>query len=268
MVRKFDPRRQIGRLLGACRAQPYSIYITIDNIQNSSLEDLTGSGEFEKVMQGLKGLHLTVAHEGNCVHDQAKADLFRSERQNFEPHLSHGWLNPIAKQLTSLSLEFHCGWKVMPGKLNTSDLNFPNLKNLHLGGLYHSSQKTLQTLCLDWCAIASHLLFSNGHRQLWDVQDTDWIKHPREALGFNGEGDEVYTFEGTWADVFHAIRESLPNLLDFEFVRSGDIFFGRHPDLTEIEELHLGRYLSFDTGYCYGWFHEESNMAFGNNHTR
>ncbi|KAK7222291.1 hypothetical protein V2G26_010294 [Clonostachys chloroleuca] len=248
--------------------------LTIENLQNFVLDDFTSSDKFQQVMQGLKGLHVLVADEENTLDGEREADLYRPERRNFEPHLRQVWLDPIAEHLTSLSLLFRCGWGVMPGKFDTSDLRFPNLRTLHLGAYIiarHSQldwvlrQKTLQTLRLDRCAIASHLRIGGGHRQLWDVQDTDWIKHPKGAFGFNREDDEIYTFEGTWADIFNAIRGSLPNLLDFRFSRYPHTFFLCRPDLMESEEPHLARYFTFDTGYCSGWIDEESHMTFGNN---
>ncbi|CAH0058359.1 unnamed protein product [Clonostachys solani] len=245
--------------------------LTIENLQNFVLDDFTGSDAFEQVMQGLKGLHVLVADEENALDEEREADLYRPERQNFEPHLRQAWLDPIAEQLTSLSLLFHCGWGVMPGKFDTSGLSFPNLRTLHLGAYiiaHHNQldwvlrQTTLHTLRLERCAIASHLRIGGGHRQLWDIQDTDWVKHPRGAFGFNSEDDEIYTFEGTWADVFKAIRESLPNLLDFRFSRFLGSFSLDRPDLMENEQPHPARYFTFDTGYCSGWIDDVIQSTF------
>ncbi|CAH0050871.1 unnamed protein product [Clonostachys solani] len=255
--------------------------LTIENLQNLILPDLTSTDAFQSVMRELTSLHLVVGEERNSLDSEMMLDLHRPERLGFEPHLRNHWIAPIAGQLTSLTLMFQVCWGVMPAIFDTSDLYFPHLRVLHLGayGIAYPNQfdwvlrnKGIQTLRLDRCFIGSYFRFNNKLRQQWGIDNTGWVQLPKGSFGFgDDDDDEVFTFNGTWEDVFNSIREELPALTDFRFdymyIPENEDYetFLRRPDLMKNDKPHAARYSAFDTGWCDGWIANQGPMEFGDN---
>ncbi|VUC28244.1 unnamed protein product [Clonostachys rosea] len=248
--------------------------LTIENLQNLILPDLVSSDAFKTVMKDLTSLHIVAGEERNTLDSEMMHDLHRPERQGFEPHLREFWVEPIASQLTSLTIMFQVCWGVMPAKFDTSQLYCPHLRVLHLGAyaIVYNNQfdwvlrhKDIKTLRLDRCFIGSHLRFNNKLRQQWEIDNTGWVQLPRGSFGFGDEDDEVFTFDGTWEDVFLSIQEGLPALTDFRFDYMLEDTFLRRPDLMKNRVPHSARYSVFDTMWFEGWIANEGPMYFGDN---
>uniref|UniRef100_A0A8H7NB28 F-box domain-containing protein n=1 Tax=Bionectria ochroleuca TaxID=29856 RepID=A0A8H7NB28_BIOOC len=253
--------------------------LTIENLQNLILPDLVSSDAFRMIIRELHSLHLVVGEERNTLDSEMMLDLRRPERLGFEPHLQTHWIEPIADQLTSLTIMFQVCWGAMPARFDTSRLHFPNLRVLHLGAyaIVHPNQfdwvlrsRGIHTLRLDRCFIGSHIRFNYNLRQQWGIETTGWVQLPRGAFGFGDEDDEVFTFNGTWEDVFNSIREELPALTDFRFDYIPEVeevreTFLRRPDLMKNDKPYAARYSAFDTGWCEGWIANDGPMYFGDN---
>ncbi|KAK5654741.1 hypothetical protein OQA88_7066 [Cercophora sp. LCS_1] len=199
------------------QADDGSPYTTIkslatQNLQNTPIPDFVSSDLFKSVTKDLTELCLLVAEEYN--EHGPDHDLECEERRTFDPWLQNGFLPLFADQLTSLQLSFNEFWGVAPGYFDGMGLLFPNLKTLTLANLvigHHDqcdwvlAQRNLETLTLDSCVIVSYLSFLHENFQdksqldRWGIKTHDWERHP----------------EGTWETVFDAIRNGLPNLVDF-----------------------------------------------------
>ncbi|KAJ4183300.1 hypothetical protein NW755_009790 [Fusarium falciforme] len=195
--------------------------LTIENLQNLPIPNLTNSNAFRNVMKDVKELHLSIATEYN-EHGPDR-DVYKDERQTFEPFLQTELLAPIAHNLTALTLKFDQEWGTVPGQFNGRNLLFPKLESLalenfvighhdHMDWVY--AQKTLKSFHLKDVRIASHLLVEEESIKKWGLQTDDWKSWPRGAFGHEADNARVFTFSGTWETVFGSIRTSLSNLVD------------------------------------------------------
>ncbi|RSL67591.1 hypothetical protein CEP53_002947 [Fusarium sp. AF-6] len=196
--------------------------LTIENLQNLPIPDFTKSNVFKNVMKDVNELHLSIATEYN-EHGPDR-DVYKKERQTFEPFLQTEILAPIAQNLTTLTLKFDQEWGTAPGKFDGRNLLFPKLESLtlenfiighhdHMDWVY--AQKTLKSLHLKDLRIVSHLLVEEESIDKWDLQTGDWKTWAYGAFGYESENAKVFTFSDTWEIVFDSIRTSLPNLVDF-----------------------------------------------------
>ncbi|KAK7417659.1 hypothetical protein QQX98_004480 [Neonectria punicea] len=251
--------------------------LTIENLQNLPLPELTSSELFQSVTKDLRQLHLHVTQEYN--ERGPDYDIYFAELVQFEPYMHKHWLSPLADQLTSLSLYFDECWGTMPGTFNGHGLVFPQLKTLNLGSYAIShddhmdwvlAQTSLQSLRLDRCFIVSHIRTEADKVVEWNISTADWEKLPMGAFAFTRSTDAVYHYPGTWESVFDKIRTRLPNLVDFQFHIAkwrGAVGFDDPSPLPT--ELSPRRYIVFDIGLCPSRWIEANNisgeMRFGNN---
>ena len=128
------------------------------------ISEFTESELFRDVMKDVDRLHILVAEEHN-EHDPDR-DVYCIERQEYEPYLQNSLLPPLTNQLTNLTLAFGEGWGIMPGYFDGKNFTFQRLKTLTIGNFmigYHNhldwvlAQKTLTTLRLDKCYVASYI---------------------------------------------------------------------------------------------------------------
>lgn len=234
--------------------------LIITNLQNYPVPDFTASEVFHDVMKDLDELHLQIATEQN--EHGPDHDYTRVELQTFPRHLCADWLAPVAHNLKALTIGMEReNWGPFPGYFAPSNLQFPNLKTLHLRyyTIAHDdqldwilAQKSLQTLVLQNCMIASRLRIDPENFQQWRVKTHDWENLSAQEGQDNGWGWLCSKYEGTWATVFDKITQSLPNLVDFKFNYSNT--FLRAPlskSLASNEGDSLvfpERYVVFDNG--------------------
>ncbi|KAI8712094.1 hypothetical protein NCS52_01474800 [Fusarium sp. LHS14.1] len=196
--------------------------LVIKNLQNLQIPNFTKSNAFRNVMKDVKELHLSIATEYN-EHGPDR-DVYKDERQTFEPFLQKELLAPIADNLTALTLKFDQEWGTAPGQFDGHNLLFPKLESLtlenfmighhdHMDWVY--AQKTLKSLHLKDVRIASHLLVEEENIEKWGLRTDDWKSWPRGAFGHEADNARVFTFSGNWETVFDSIRTNLPNLVDF-----------------------------------------------------
>lgn len=252
--------------------------LTVYNLQNMPCPQITSSMPFSSVMRDVEHLHLHIMEEWNEIGPDQ--DISREERRSFMPFLHEHWLAPPAPRLKSLTISFRDCWGPLPGYFDGHSLHFPKLENLMLGRycLAHGDsmdwvlrQKSLKSLRLHNCMIASHLSVDSDSMLEWQVKTHDWLRLPSGAFEFEPDIDEVYHYPGTWEDVFRGIGNELPNLTDFRFhiycprSRDEDVPFDRPDRLTT--SLSPLRYVVFDQGLLpTQWIdvdNEEGNMDFG-----
>ncbi|KAK3899420.1 hypothetical protein C8A05DRAFT_46500 [Staphylotrichum tortipilum] len=250
--------------------------LTLKNLQNVAFPpEFTSSDLYKDVIKHVTELHLMIAHEYN--EPGPDHDLDRIERQTYEPYLQKELLPPLARQLRSLTLTFTECWGVMPAHFDGKGLVFPNLRTLTLGEFvigHHDqfdwvlAQKSLETLRLDRCFIASHLRVRDDQWDQWrqHIPTHDWHQYPEGSFGF--EGDQIFGFSGTWEAVYDRIHQELPKLREFCAVH--------HPYYNNFDRrksmgasLSMLRYIVFESGLCPSpWIQaneHDGEMTFGNN---
>ncbi|KAK4198546.1 hypothetical protein QBC40DRAFT_331203 [Triangularia verruculosa] len=228
--------------------------LTIENLQNRRFEDFDddflSTDIFRSVVEDITELRLQVTHE--YTEYGPDYDIYMRERHEFEPWLQKELLPCFASRLTSLHISFLENWGVAPGYFDGKGLHFPNLKSLTLGEYVvgHHDQfewvlahTTLETLCLDRCVIVSYLHYNDDDIRRWgNIPTHDWKKV---------SGDErLYSFSGTWEQVFDRIRVGLHNLVQFRMRNVVD----QHSKLRTPDELGCRltaeRYVTFSSGIC------------------
>ncbi|KAK5988305.1 hypothetical protein PT974_12454 [Cladobotryum mycophilum] len=225
--------------------------LTIENLQNLPIPDIVSSDAFKRVIGNVRQLNLMIQEEQNEF--GSDQDLYRIERQTFEPFLQRTLLPNFTHQLTSLKLYFKDCWGVAPGYFDGSGLDFIHLKTLTLGGfvIAHDdqfdwvlSQKALGYLRLDHCYIASHLCFCDNNAKIWKTPTHDWTRQPVGTFGYKEDTDTVYTYSGRWEAVYDNIRTRLLNLKEFCVHNSEfhDLLFNE-PELMENNGISPYRYI-------------------------
>lgn len=249
--------------------------LTLVNLQNMPTPDFTDSDVFQDVTKDIIRLHISVAEEFN--EHGPDGDLEFVERRTFEPYLGRHWIAPMADHLRELTLYFNERWGTAPGYFNLRGTDFPQLEALHLGNFVIShhdhldwvfAQKTLTSLCLNSCYIATHLRFCQGQETTWEVQTHDWKELPHGSYGFIMERDVAFTFDGAWETFFDRIRTELTGLTDFRFDHvERDWDHGLQAPVGC--KLGCTRYIVLDTGLAPSpWIEADERtgeMSFGNN---
>ncbi|KAJ4323539.1 hypothetical protein N0V84_004280 [Fusarium piperis] len=240
--------------------------LTIENLQNLPIPGIIESNAFKNVMKHVTELHLSVATEYN-EHGPDR-DLYKPERQTFEPFLQVELLTPVAQNLTALTLKFDQEWGTAPGQFDGRNLLFPRLESLTLENFiigHHDhfdwvyAQKTLKSLHLKEARISSHLVVDQENIQLWGLQTDDWKSWPHGAFGHGANNSRVFTFSGTWETVFDSIRTGLPNLVDFRLYDR--THWGTDDDSKAYNKgLSPQRYIAFNEGILPSpWIEAESD---------
>ncbi|KAK7738353.1 hypothetical protein SLS53_006164 [Cytospora paraplurivora] len=196
--------------------------LTIVNLQNCPIPDFTRSDLFRDVMGQLEELHLQFTQE--CNRAGPDHDYTRVELQTFPGHLISDWLEPVSGNLKALSIgSAGENWGPFPGHFRPSGLSFPKLKTLALTyyTLAHDDDlnwitgiKSLETLVLTNCMIASRIRIQTENVDEWKVCTDDWevlTGHPRMSLWPH------FAYHGKWSDVFRRISSELPNLVHIRF---------------------------------------------------
>lgn len=233
--------------------------LTIHNLQNMPLPDFTYSADFRQVLSSVDRLHLQICEEYN--EHGPDNDINCEERRTFMPYLVDHWLMPVAAQLRTLTLFFPDCWGPLPGYFDGSSLDFPVLQTLNLGRycLAHDDsfdwvlrQKSLRTLRMYACAIASYFRLTTEDVSEWEVRTHDWTKVPDGSFGMESGDDEIYHYPGVWSKVLASIPSHLSQLENFRFqwdergIWNPTSFFDR-PDLLGVK-LSTQRYTAFDIG--------------------
>ncbi|ROW11804.1 hypothetical protein VPNG_05032 [Cytospora leucostoma] len=196
--------------------------LTIVNLQNCPIPDFTRSDLFRDVMGQLEELHLQITQEYNRAgpdHDYTRVEL-----QTFPGHLISDWLEPVSGNLKALSIgSAGENWGPFPGHFRPSGLSFPKLKTLAL--VYHTLAhdddlnwitgiKSLETLLLTNCMIASRIRIDTENVDEWKVCTDDWQALTEEQCRSPWPH---FAYHGKWSDVFRRISSELPNLVHFRF---------------------------------------------------
>jgi hypothetical protein len=236
--------------------------LVLENLQNMPLEKDLTSG----LLENIERLHIFMTRES-----YDRPDLYLPEMREFDPYLEKTLLPTVADQLVELTLSGF-GWGAIPGTFNpySSGISLPRLKSLTLDGFiilqpgqveWMLEQKTLTSLHLHSCTIASHCLVLQPEFSFWDVGLGGWKwvaevptdeeleryeRHPIPRRPYPKQlkpGWYVNTMR--WDTVFDNIREKLPGLKDFSFDKQNWLVFFRHFERDVHAEALVNRYLAF-----------------------
>ncbi|KAH7068613.1 hypothetical protein FB567DRAFT_457036 [Paraphoma chrysanthemicola] len=230
--------------------------LTIINLQNCPIPDLTSSELFRDVMAQMEELHISLVQEYNehgPDHDYTKVEL-----QTFPAYFCSHWLKPISGNLKALSIYSQSeNWGPFPGYFDFSAITFPKLEKLALGyyTLAHDNDldwilaiKSLRKLTLHNCMIASWIRISKENISEWKFPKHDWTKMPEEE---EDSWCENFAYGGKWNQHFDRIANELPNLVDFRFgfgsSYRGPPYGVAHRDTCGVE-VNPRRYVCFDNG--------------------
>ncbi len=272
VFRAIQKRRAQGGTISTIRS------LTLKNLQNTPIPEFTTSDLYKDVIKAIDELHLLVIHEFR--EDGPDHDIDHIERRTFEPHLQREILAPLAHQLRSLTLAFRDRWGALPGYFDGKGLDFPQLRTLTLGDYviaHHDhfdwvlAQKSLETLRLDRCFIASYMSVEKPRWNDWraGVSTHDWLEYPEGSFGFLES--HVFSFDGTWETVYDRVREELPRLREF---KSGyQMYHQRFASWDDVgASLSVARYIVFDSSMGPSPWPEVDDvddgvgeMSFGNN---
>ncbi|KAJ4008309.1 hypothetical protein NW766_009301 [Fusarium irregulare] len=234
--------------------------LTIFNLQNLASQGLCVSQLSKHVMRNITKLHLYIIEEALWEGDHYEVDLYRLERQTYEPFLQTAILPVLSSQLTYLNLRFRQHWGTAPGYFDGRDLMLPHLKTLVLGNFVIShrhhldwvlAQTGLRRLRFEDCRILRNFTVRDESANTWGLRTHDWLFAPNTVDGReNPEDDEVtYLYPGTWDQVFQDIKQSLSRLIDIqvELRWYGPCFKGKKPLLP------YDGYISFREGHRPPW---------------
>lgn len=229
--------------------------LTIINLQNCPIPDFTRSDLFRDVMGQLEELHLQVTQESNRAgpdHDYTRVEL-----QTFPGHLISDWLRPVSENLKALSIgSAGDNWGPFPGHFRPIGLSFPNLKTLALNyyTLAHDDDlnwitgiKSLETLALTNCMIASRVRIEPDNVAEWKVCTDDWIYFPDKH---DMSDWPQFAYYGKWSDVFRRLSNELPNLVDVRFHGGSatEHWYEVNKTGRRGAEAYPRRYVVFDNG--------------------
>lgn len=233
--------------------------LTLVNLQNQPIPEVTESEEFRDVMGQIDELHIQMVQEYNehgPDHDYTKIEL-----RTFPKHLCSAWLSPIAANLRELSLYSRTdNWGPFPGYFELSAISFPKLETLSLG--YYTiayddqldwllSIKSLKKLVMHRCMVVRRIRIARENMEEWETSTRDW-----ELL----KDDETewcisYGYHKRWSALFDALAAGLPNLQAFAFDyprRTWDEGTGREYNVEGRHSMRSSifpeRYVVFDNG--------------------
>ena len=194
--------------------------LTIVNLSDFVHNKLTSSNPFLETMQSLKELHLCIFIGGCAL--LPKIEIHTFAFRDFMPHLRFGWLEPIAGQLTALSLYFNDYWGAIP-YLDVTDLRFPKLRSLALGKYTFAHQTqiswltsltSLETLILDNSPLTVVLGLDRTDISWFNIDTSQW-----RSISLRDHQNITCVCDNfaRWSGYFDKIRSKLYNLKSFQF---------------------------------------------------
>lgn len=163
--------------------------LSVRNLQNVQTE-ITESSEFKLVTSKVNDLSLLVVVEyNNC---RSINDMYKKERCTFTQMLTHDWLMPVSSHLQSHSLSLRDPWGSLPGKFDSVDLNFPQVRHLTLGCYCPAfddcldcilKHLTIESLSLIDCQIAAYMRLKPSDIEKWHLDKTDWTMFSSDDKG-------------------------------------------------------------------------------------
>lgn len=232
-VERIDYRQQIlehfFKALSLRRAKPEYTPVrtlSITNLQNYPLLELTSSEDFKSAMKDVEHLHLYFATEG----DSQGTKYGMKELWTVIPWLENDWLEPVKGQLKTLELYFDECWGPFPGWFNMK-LVFPVLEKLVVGNncFAHSdqlewilAQKSLRILHLHSCFVTSYIVLHKTSSEEWGVRKHEWIDTSPKPEDAPYDDQVCFEYRGTWAAIFDRLRVDLPSLVEFKIINSDD----------------------------------------------
>ncbi|KAF5245619.1 hypothetical protein FANTH_7255 [Fusarium anthophilum] len=220
----------------------------------------------DNLLQNIKKLHIRVAYDSD-----------QNERPEFTSYLSDTLLPSVSEHLVELTIAGHY-WGSIPAEFNGKGLSFPCLKSLTLGEYiilrqdqfdWILEQRSLIGLNLYSCKIATHCLVSQPNFEVWDVNLNGWkrisdpstnivqanyspLSHPRlEPLDFGWYANDL-----RWSDMFDRIRQSLPQLRNFNFkCCSWQSYFEGYSGIPSGNDLSYRYYTFDDESWAWVWWY-------------
>ncbi|KAG8668456.1 hypothetical protein FPOAC1_007835 [Fusarium poae] len=210
--------------------------VVLENLQNR----LSEYAILPDVIQDIERLHIKITSEGEgrFARTTEIQRSYRYETRTFPYYLEYRILS-FAPNLVELTLAGK-NWSGIPGAFRGMDIHFPRLKTLTLGGLdillerhfdWVLRHKSLTTLRLHQCTIATHCLVQQPEFSFWGVELDGWVRVQDDNHDTEGEHrfhirhiprpdhDEPGWYVGPlrWNTLFDSIGEELPLLQDFIF---------------------------------------------------
>lgn len=245
--------------------------LSITNLQNYPLPELTTSEDFKNVIKEVQHLHLYFAIEV----DEHGSKYGAQELWTAMPWLENHWLAPIAGQLKTLELYFAECWGPLPGWFNTK-LNFPALEKLVVGNycFAHSdqldwilNQKSLKTLHFHSCSITSYIRLARSSVVDWGVRTHEWTERDIKPFGSHERDDICFDYKGTWAEIFDRIQQNLSQIVDFKLINKDEWDHAGYQEVTfgctdQLEtKLVAARYNNYNCGVCPSPWVEEEDIS-------
>ncbi|KAF5579671.1 hypothetical protein FPCIR_10977 [Fusarium pseudocircinatum] len=213
----------------------------------------------DNLFRNIERLHIKVAYSDE-----------QRERPQFARYLSGTLLPLVSDRLVELTLAGHL-WGAIPVEFNGKSLSFPLLKSLTLDDYvvlrqdqfdWVLGQRSLSSLRLYNCRIATHCLVDESDFEDWSVNLNGWKKTFDTPIDMDQSNHGFmstpyleslqpgwYTNDLRWSNLFDRVRENLPELHNFTFERVGwASYFEGSPDVIGLDEL-FERYLTFYDGY-------------------
>ncbi|KAF5644573.1 hypothetical protein F52700_2576 [Fusarium sp. NRRL 52700] len=221
----------------------------------------------------LKDLNDNLLHNIDKLHIRVAYDDDENERPEFVSYLSGTLLPSISEHLVELTIAGHC-WGSIPAEFNGQGLSFSCLKSLTLGEYiilrqdqfkWILEQRSLISLNLYSCKIATHCLVSQPDFEDWGVNLNGWKRLPDSSTNMGQANHSPmshthlepldpgwYTNDLQWSDIFDRIRQDLPELRNINFkCSSWENYFEGYPEILNHNGLH-NRYYTFN-GESWGW---------------
>ncbi|KAF4438663.1 f-box protein [Fusarium austroafricanum] len=241
--------------------------LTLEHLQDMAMpKDITNN-----LLQNIQRLHIQFTYERR---DFGAEEVYLPEKREFGLYLQKTLLPTVSEQLVELTLAGpEVKWGAIPGEFNGKGLSFPRLKKLTLEHYiilredqfeWVLEQKSLASLHLHNCAIATHCLVLRPEFAYWGVNLLGWRRTAKLAYHPDEERPEGYSVPDTpqpgqlrtgwyrsdlrWDAVFDHIHQRLPGLQYFKFGRVGWTFFRDVEEIREDEAL-CDRYYVFHQGW-------------------
>lgn len=243
--------------------------LSVENLHNVVSEPLVARPSFQRVMNGLEGLHVHVCTE--YIDSAPETSLECPEVSAFWPAFTSSWLRPAAATLTSLTLysDMYFGavpfWHGGPSAIGKTSpeqqqgIQFPRLKALALGNYAFAYEEQvdwlmslteLEALMLDDCPIMERLHVQK-EKAPYRTRSTPEVYQDRFARSVPSERHKrsvILLSELRWDAVFDGIREKMPLLKQFAMTH------GNWYDVSTPSIFYLCRFLSTSSSFFIFFF--------------